>query len=270
MSAKEGFLSPEMKTTIERIRRDYADWFEVISATNRLAMEILPALKPDRADSQKVLEAAFYGRALQSIQAAVVLTERGMIGDARTVLRACVETALLQRKIADDAAFADRLVERHDFHRRKLGNGVLNNPQFVAGLQPVDLEEINATVKEIDSRYPDRKPRDINLFDIARSVDGRHLYELFFRPMSGDSAHGTLDSLARHVTTDQHGSMKGLAFGPQPREVAEAVSVATAVLFHVLDTAVDSFGLAQFRSPLADCLNAWKALALPREAASSF
>lgn len=264
MSSEEGFLSPEMASTVERIRQEYSAWFALIGAANRLAMDVLPELKPDVSDNQKILEAAFFSKALQSAQAVVLLLERGMIGDARTVLRSCVETALLQRKIADDKSFEARLLEWNDHHRRTLANSVLEEARLTSQWPAEHLESIRAATLEIESKYPGGKPRGVHLAEIAASVNGMHLYTLFFRPMSGDSAHGTLDSLARHVTSDKHGDMTGFAFGPQSRNVPETLSACLSVLFHVLDTAIEGFGLAQYRTRLADCLANWKALGAPK------
>lgn len=263
MLSLDGFLAPGMASTVEGIRREHAAWFDALGVANRLAMEILPELKPGRQDNQKVLEAAFYAKALQSIQAVALLVERGMIGDARTILRTCVEGAILQRKVADDPTFVARLIERHDYHRRSLGTGVLNNAQLAAELRPDDLSRIKATAAEISARYPNAKPRDINLAEVAASVNGMHLYTLFFKPLSGDSAHGTIDALERHITSDSKGHMTGLAFGPQPVGVADTLSASLSVLFHVLDTAIERFALAQFRPRLAECLTNWKAMAAP-------
>lgn len=264
VSAHEGFLSAEFALTVAKIRRDHSTWFGVLTTANRLAMDVLTRLKPGTADNQKVLEAVFYARGLQSIQAVVLLAKRGMTSDARTLLRACVETAILQCKISRDAKFADKLAERHDYHRRALGNAALSDPQIVNPMHPGDAEAIRATVDEINSRYPGRKPTDIKLAEIAESVNGMHLYNLFFRPMSGDAAHGNFDALNRHVVTGEHGEMTGLSFGPQVGELADTLSATISVLLHILDTAIESFALAQFRTPLANCLDAWKALVASR------
>ena len=98
-SKQEGFLSKNLGATIAKIRRDFASWFDLLEACNRLAMDVLPHVKPATTDKQQLLEAAFYGKAVQSIQAVVILAERGMSGDARVLLRSGVETAIVQRKV---------------------------------------------------------------------------------------------------------------------------------------------------------------------------
>jgi len=223
-------------------------------------MAILPRVQPGTADNQKLLEAVLFARALQSIQAMTVLAERAMTGDARTLLRSCCETAIFQRKLHLDAAFGDRLHERHDFHQRKLANALLSDPSSTAELTPQQVQLLRVVVAEIDGRYPVRKPADVNLAAIAASVSGMALYDLIFRSTSGDAAHSTLNSLVRHVVSDQDNNIIGLRFGPQTDDLADTLSGGISVLLHVLDAAIESFGLLDVRDQLAEALHRWKEL----------
>lgn len=240
------------------IIKRYPQWFDVLNVSIQLSMEVLPHVKPDTDDNQKLLEAVLYGRTVKSIKAVKLLTEQGMTGDARTILRSCVETVILQRKVALDASFIDKLIERHDYHRRALGNSILADKHIIAEIQANDLQRIKAAIAEIDSRYPDKKPSDINLADVAVSIQGTALYNIFFRIMSGDSAHSTLDSLTRHVISDANGDITGLTFGPQLSDLEDTLSATISVLLHVLDSVIESFDLAAFRSELARLIQRWK------------
>lgn len=260
MSRNEGFLSPHFSQTTARIRLDFSIWFGLLEDCNRLAMAVLPRMQPGTADNQKLLEAVLFARALQSIQAMTVLAERGMTGDARTLLRSCCETAIFQRKLHLDAAFADKLQERHDFHQRKLANAILSDPNSTAKLTPEQIQSLRMVVAEIDGRYPVRRPADVNLAAVAASVNGMALYDLIFRSTSGDAAHTTLNSLVRHVVSDQDNNITGLRFGPQTDDLADTISGGISVLLHVLDAAIESFGLLDVRDQLAVVLHRWKEL----------
>jgi hypothetical protein len=261
MSAAEGFLSVEFAETIAKIRLDYAIWFGLLEDCNRLAMAVLPKLQPGTTDNQKLLEAVLFARALQSIQAMTVLAERGMTGDARTLLRSCSETAIFQRKLQLDATFANSLQERHDFHQRKLATALLADPRSKAELTPEQVQALQTVIGEIDGRYPGSKPSDINLATVAASVDGMALYDLIFRSTSGVAAHTTLNSLVRHVVSDEDDNITGLRFGPQVEDLPDTLSGGISVLLHVLDAAIEGFGLLEFRAQLATCSDRWKELA---------
>jgi len=260
MSKIEGFLSLNFGPTIEKIRLDNSAWFELLEDCNRLAMSVLPCLRPGTADNQKLLESAHFAKALQSIQAVVLLAERGMVGDARTVLRSCIETAIFQRKMQQDPSFADKLAERHEYHRVKIVNALLDDAASRAELTPAQVESMQAVVAEIQAKYPGRKLSDISLFNVATSVNGLALYNLIYRSASGDAAHTTLDSLVRHVVVDKNDDITGLRFGPQVEGLADTLSAAVSVVLHVLDSAVESFELTEFREGIAGCLGRWKGM----------
>ena len=84
----DGFLSPE----IERFRlyvRGHdpsKKWFELADDLNRLTLELLQKHQTPLDDRQRFTFSGLFVRAHQSFQAALILIERGMIGDARAVL----------------------------------------------------------------------------------------------------------------------------------------------------------------------------------------
>ena len=103
MFKTEGFLAPSLASSIANIKRDFAPWFGAAEAFVSLGMQVLPAVKADQTSYQQLVAAALYGRALTSFQAAYVLTERGMLADARTVVRAAAETAIILSAVVKDA-----------------------------------------------------------------------------------------------------------------------------------------------------------------------
>jgi hypothetical protein len=260
MSAQEGFLSPEFSKTVAQIRRDHRAWFDMLNMCNRLAMDVLPCVKPGTSDNQKLLEAGLYGRAVQSFQAIALLGERGMSGDARTVLRSLCETVIVQRRTAQDARFVDKLVERHDYHRRTLGNALLRDRPAMANMDSEQVRKLQAVIEEITAQYPAGRPTDINLADEAATAGGTAMYNVIFRPTSGDAAHAGLNALDRHFAVDEKDKISGLRFGPDASELADTLSLAISLLLHVMDSAIESFSLAEFRAGLAGCLESWKTL----------
>jgi hypothetical protein len=70
-------------------------------------------------------------RAHQSFQAAILLIERGLIGDARTVLRSGVEGAIAICAIAADPSFVDQLIEAHHANQRKVARLLLETPWYL-------------------------------------------------------------------------------------------------------------------------------------------
>ncbi len=268
MSVSQGFLSPANSTSIINIRRDFAPWFDVAESFNNLGMRVLPAVKADKTNNQQLVAAALYGRTLTSFQASYILTERGMLADARTVLRAAVETVIVLSAVVKDATVCDLLIERHFWHLRKLVNAWLNDPQAIAEMTAENVENLKAVLADVDKNHPrakDLKTDPLVIASLAQKTGGAALYNAVYRPTSGDAAHTSVDALSRQIQADANNDIQGLKFGPDVTDLPATLSDAMSVLGHALDAVQELFPLSQFNEDLAKCIAAWKALGLPTD-----
>lgn len=268
MSQSEGFLSSALSTSIVKIRKDFAPWFDVAESFNNLGMRVLPAVKADQASNQQLVAAALYGRTLTSFQAAYVLTECGMLADARTVVRAAAETAIVLSVVVKDAAVCDLLIDRHFWHHRKLRNAWLNDPQAVAEMTPQEVDAVKTTIADADKSHPKVKQLTgdpVAIAALAQQAGVMALYNAVYRSASGDAAHTSIDAMNRHIREDTHGDIQGLKFGPDVSDLPDTLSDAMSVLGHALHAVLEFFPLQQFSDDLARCIASWKALGVPSE-----
>jgi Family of unknown function (DUF5677) len=266
MSHSEGFLASSVSTSVANIHRDFVSWFGVAESFNGLAMRVLPTVKADQESSQQLIAAALYGRTLMSFQAAYILTERGMLADARTVVRAATETAIVLSAVVRDAPVCDRLVDRHFWQHVKLRNAWLNDPEAVAGMTCQEVDAVKSTIAEAENDYPKVKELNHDPVAIAALADKAGvtaLYNAVYRPTSGDAAHTSIDALNRHIQADAAGDIEGLKFGPDVGDLPATLSDAISVLGHGLAAVIEFFSLSQFSDDLAQCVASWKALPVP-------
>jgi hypothetical protein len=268
MSDSEGFLAPSLAASIAYIRKDFAPWFDTATRFNALGMRLMPNAKAGTTDNQQLVAAALYGRVLTSFQAANILAERGMLGDARTVVRAAAETAIFLAAVAKDEAVCDLLIDRHFWHHRKLRNAWLNDPEAVAQMTSEQVEAIKATIANADTEYPRAKTLSgdpVSIAALAQSAGATGLYNAIYRSTSGDAAHTSIDALNRHIRADSEANVVGLKFGPDVTDLAATLSDAMSVVGHALHIVIELFKLHDFREELAQCVAAWKALGMPAD-----
>ncbi|CAJ0734840.1 hypothetical protein R16034_00020 [Ralstonia edaphis] len=267
MSDDRGFLaiSPE---SIANIRRDYESWFAAAERFNELAMQVLRKVKPNGNSEQQVVGAALYGRALTSLQAALVLSERGMIADARTVVRAAAETVIVLSALAKDSGVCSLLLDRHVWHHAKMQRVWLNDRQIKAQLTPAESANVSDTLAAIEAQFPQSKTLKVDpvaIATLAATGGVTVLYNSVFRATSGDAAHTTLDTLNRHVRVDSHGDIIGMKFGPCADDLAVTLSDAISVIGFGLHAVADLFQIPELVDQLAECVAEWKALGAPAE-----
>ncbi len=113
--AADGYFSPAMERFRSSARKvpEYKSWFGFAEVLNRLGLDMLDGLEVAHGDNQRSTIAALFVRAHKSFQAAIILAETGLLGDARAVLRSAVEGAIALNALANDATFLQRLINAH-------------------------------------------------------------------------------------------------------------------------------------------------------------
>ena len=245
---------------VQQIRAKHSPWFAVADQAHRLAAEVLPQLQPPTNDNTRLLAALLFGRILTSFESAYLLTEQGLCGDARTVLRAMVESAIFLGAVAGDPQVIDLLVARHVFNERRLVAAWLDDPQAVESTSPENLERLKTKLAENLADNPGITRDPIDVRALAKSSNLLWLYNAAFRVLSGDAAHTSVLSLERHVKTDAAGRIIGLRFGADETEVPDTLSIAMPALLSATDTAIHLFDIAHCKAELDRVLAAWQAL----------
>lgn len=226
-------------------------------------MRVLPNVKPASDSNQQVVAAALYGRALASYQAAFLLAERGLISDARTVVRAATETVIILSAVVKDAGVCDLLFDRHVLHHAKLRRAWLNDPQALAHMTPDQISTTKETLAEIEAQFSQvktLKKDPVTISDLAKKAEVMALYNGVFRVTSGDAAHTTLDSLNRHIRVDENGDIAGMKFGPSSDDLPTTLSDAISVLGFALHAVADLFQIPDLIDDLAVAVAEFKAL----------
>lgn len=268
MSQNQGFLSASLAVSIANLRRDFAPWFGVAEGLNGLAMRALSNVTPATDSNQQVVAAALYGRALTSFQAALLLAERGMIADARTVVRAAAETVIVLSAVAKDAGVCDLLIDRHLWHHVKMRRAWLRDSQATAQMTPAEIAAVKETLADVETQFPQvktLKADPLAIAVLAEKAGVMALYNTVFRSTSGDAAHTSLDALNRQIRIDASGDIAGMKFGPSGDDLSVTLSDAISVLSFALHAVADLFQIPGLVDDLATCVTEWKALGVPAD-----
>jgi Family of unknown function (DUF5677) len=197
---QDGFFSPDLEIFRQAVRTTATTkaWFDYALDLNRIGFDLLRNATTARSDRTEFAQHGVFVRTHQSFQSALILSERGLVGDARTVLRSGVEGAIAIHALGSDPSFIDRLIEAHHLNQRKTARLLLANPDYLATYSRADIAAMSSAVASVDAMEaaPKAKLRDINWADVAL----KHcpdLYQLLYRSLSSDGTHATLNSLDR-------------------------------------------------------------------------
>jgi hypothetical protein len=218
----DGFLSPtmeEFRTSLREVPA-YKLWLEFAEELNRLAGDMLEDHETPTTDNQRLIISGLFIRAHQSLQAAITLIEKGMLTDARVVLRSAVEGAIALNALANDATFDVQIIQAHRYNQRKTARIVLNTPEYRSGQTATQIAQMEATIKEVtdEEAATGRKFGDVNWATVA----AKHcpdLYNLLYRPLSNDGTHTNVNAIHRVLEFNESGQPTGLRVGPDTHDM---------------------------------------------------
>jgi hypothetical protein len=242
----KGFLSPLVNQFRQSVRidKEFESSFAFADELNRVCLDFIFSMKVNDANAQQFAGALMFVRAYQSYQAAIVLCEHGIIGDARGVVRSCVESAIACCAIEADADFPAKIVSAYHAHRRTVANEQLTDPDLKTLLSDEEAKIWQAVLAETNALNP--KPQNINWHDVAFK-HCKMLYVTLYRIMSSDGAHATAESLERHIVA-KDGKPIELLCGPTTVGLLDSVSAACLAMLWALTAGAATFKRQDIKS----------------------
>jgi hypothetical protein len=234
---ENGFLSEDIRPWSESLLRELAPEFSFAHELNKTAMSLLQ--KAEVAGVRQIASGAFLARGLQSYQAALLLLERGMLADARNVVRSIVETAVTIAGLAFLHDMPRRLAADNNKHYKALATLMLENPLFSDAMPSEEKDGLRQLLAEAEGYM--QKPAKLSLEQVANEVGLGRFYNLTYRPLSGDAAHATVDSMKRHIEISASGIQK-LIFKPQTADLLPTLRFAASAIIACFEAAAESLG----------------------------
>jgi hypothetical protein len=224
---EQGFLSPDIAAYIATHRAENQAWFGHAMDLNSIAQQLL--LEFQMKDNQTLWAALFFVRGLSSFQAAILLAERGMVQDARTIVRSCFETVFCFGALHKDPGFLEQF-EKHDVY----GKSAFANALPAGKLEP-DAAEILSQFLAGLARSGEKGER-LRWDRVADLAGLRDIYSVYYRGLSLDAAHPSHTALKRYYNIN--GNNVELRWGPKAldeKDIEETLIASCAACWHLVD-----------------------------------
>ncbi|HKR38404.1 MAG TPA: DUF5677 domain-containing protein [Paraburkholderia sp.] len=213
-------MNPAVNDWIRDNKEKNRALFDHAAQLRNLALELAQEISRVATSDQKVTLTALLLRAISSFEGVILLSERGMFVEARTIARNVFETAFYLGALAEDPAFVKRLVADNAKHRKALANELLNDKAHADVLTMLQhfLDGLDASDQELGKIVSEQA---------ARQSGMASLYS-FFRDLSGD-AHPTVQSLGRYTVGTP--DVIGFRLHPDDECVHQALAHSIPVLY---------------------------------------
>lgn len=240
----QGFLSSDLdRNVVPKIRSEVEAWFALAEKTNqalmRLAHEAISLVQINSNDPKAVAVRVLL-RSIGMFQGSVLLLERGMTAESRTLARSVLEGAFAVAALLNEPSeFVIKLQEDSEKSRR-------NQAKFINEKRLVTDPSMLSKLKELLSQPG--KPDLLNQKAVASGGALLAQY-LNYQRLSDDSAHVTAKSLNRHILKKDGGWC--YQWGPDDADqnaatLNQLLSAAISIGIGISELIKDSTGAGEF------------------------
>lgn len=207
----EGFFSPDLDRYQRRIRADHPAYFELVKRANAFCQKVKSDLKIHKHDGQEILAACLFLKILEDVQGAVILLERGMLSQGRSLLRVAIEAFIILSKVCDSKAFVMAFLMVGEAERLKLANSIRESKgQAFEGIREKITDEL---LRELKEAVDTAEIKSEKVRKWAEDLKLTALYDSVYRLFSQD-VHSMARSLENYLILDEREEFQSFRWGP--------------------------------------------------------
>ena len=125
---EEGYLSSDISAYPQEIRARNAEYFRFFDKVHRFCHEKKFLVRPNNRDGQQIFAVGLLVKLICDVEAAVILMERGLSSQSRSMLRVATETLIKLANICKAYEFVEAYIKTGQHQRLLFVRGMKNNP----------------------------------------------------------------------------------------------------------------------------------------------
>lgn len=235
-----GFLSPEVEPLIADCRKQSALWFALAEDINRSAQSALTGYQIGEGITlQHLLTVLLLIRTLSNFQGGLLMAERGMVVEARTLFRCCFENAFWLGALLKDADnFIADIMGDEVASLKSKARWIMRDPSRLDFSGPNAPARLKARLEEMEREHGKVKAQGLEDAANRGSLSDGYLY---YKVLSGDAAHPSVSAMSRYVSLSRN-TLAGIVCGPFLDEVAGSINCGCQALIAAGIAATQIFG----------------------------
>ncbi len=175
---------------------DGEPWFAFCDRIRSVALDMLQ--HPIRIEGRPLnnpapFAAALLSRSLQHLQGVALVARAGLLVEAASLARACVENGLWMRKLHKDSAFASAIMSDSQHHGASFAKRISKSPLDIG---------LDNDYEQFLSEMVARKGKPIAISNTEGGDEDAERDYFLYRLLSNNFAHPSFSSLNRHLTSD--------------------------------------------------------------------
>lgn len=242
---KEGYLSKQITQWIEKHRSENSEWFELCEDINRFSHSTMFTMTIHNKHLPEIIAASLYIRAMSNFQGIILMSERGMINEAKSLLRCLIECEFAIVAIDKDKDIVQQFVLEDQLQRRDYLKAYKRNKKSSIP-HPKDapsLKEIDDLLQDIENQIEKNNIKKLSKRDLAKKANLVTTYDSAYKVLSG-TIHVNARDLEQYLEINEAGEIKQLLWGPDVKEIDFILFTAAETMLSILAATSHIFSLS--------------------------
>jgi len=227
---EKGFLSEEIQAWIDKHRGDYREWFALSESISSLGQKLMLLVKPPVDDGQKVLVTMLFSRILSHFQGIVLLTERGMVAEARSLLRGMLDATFAEIALSKHKNLVEAFVNDDFYQRIKCLNSFMALPKKIKKKHRIGNAKLKELAEDIQKEIDKKQIKPLTTEFLAQKAEMLGHYNTLFVLLSS-STHSRVKDLEQYLGDKDVTGLDTLRWGPDVTNLDEILMPACDLLF---------------------------------------
>lgn len=254
-----GYLSEQINEWIEKHRKENLSWFDLCEKINKFSHNTMFTIGVDNKCLSELIAAPLYVRAISNFQGVIIMAERGMANEARSLSRCLLENMFAIVAIEKDKNTASRIASNFLFQRKgylkvlkrkKDGGGTHEN-------EP-SIEEIDRLLQENENKIQKNNVKEIKMRELAEKARLVTIYDSAYKLLS-EAIHVNVHDLEQYLDFNETGEVKKILWGPDIGELDLILFTVSESMLHVL-AAISKIFILSFDESWKEILNNYNKL----------
>jgi len=241
----DGYLSNQITYWIKKNWNQNSRWFNLCKEINRFSHTTMFKMIVHNKCKLELMVALLYIRSMSNFQGVIIMAERGMVNEAKTLLRCLLECGFAVVAIDKDKTIVDRLIlddriqqlEKLKAMKRNIENGVpLPKDTF-------SIDEIKTFIKDVKSEIKKSNIKKFTTRDLAEIAGLITTYDSAYKVLSG-TIHVNVRDLEQYLELNEKGEIKQLLSEQDVKEIGMILLGASEIILKILESISNIFSLS--------------------------
>ena len=208
---RKGFLGEEAEAFAKKNEKKHKIWFDVCNELNELVQETKYEFQIYNQNGQEVVVSCLFIRVLNDFQSIVILAKRGLLPEAKVMLRSLLVAIFKLKLCSKDPEFYLEYIKSDDRRRLRLMNVARSTPN--GALKRTREYATDDKMKKLKKKIARENAKELKDIDIAKKSGMLSHYNTVYRVIS-DDIHIGIRSLNGYYVFDEKKTLKSFYWGP--------------------------------------------------------